>query len=312
MTDHLRIGTRGSPLALAQARWVQARLQAYHPQLQVSLTIIKTTGDKILDVPLAQVGGKGLFTKEIEQALWAGEVDLGVHSMKDVPAELPAGLVISTITAREDWRDALISQRYQRLQDIPPGGRIGTSSLRRRAQLLHQRPDLNILPLRGNVDTRLRKLAEDNLDAIILAVAGLKRLGLEHLITSYLAAQQMLPAIGQGALGLELRDHETRTLDLVACLDDPASRIAVQAERAFLARLEGGCQVPVAALGSLQNNRLYLEGLISDPEGRQLLQERVEGSPEEAEKLGSGLADTLLNRGGREILRQIYGRPLEV
>ena len=229
MTPQLRIGTRGSPLALAQARWVQAELETQHPHLTVSLTIIKTTGDKILDVPLAQVGGKGLFTKEIEQALLAGGVDLGVHSMKDVPAELPEGLMISTITAREDWRDALISHRYQRLDDIPAGGRIGTSSLRRRAQLLHHRPDLQILPLRGNVETRLRKLAEENLDAIILAVAGLNRLGLKHLITCYLPPEQMLPAIGQGALGLELRGPDTQTLNLVACLDDPASRVAVRA-----------------------------------------------------------------------------------
>ncbi|MBW1952713.1 MAG: hydroxymethylbilane synthase [Deltaproteobacteria bacterium] len=312
MTVQLLIGTRGSPLALAQARWVQARLEAHHPHLQVTLTIIKTTGDKILDVPLAQVGGKGLFTKEIEQALLAREVDLGVHSMKDVPAELPAGLTISTITTREDWRDALISHRYPRLEDIPAGGRIGTSSLRRRAQLLHQRPDLNIVPLRGNVDTRLRKLAEENLDAIILAVAGLKRLGLEHLITSYLPAPQMLPAIGQGALGLELRRQDTCSQELVACLDDPASRVAVRAERAFLARLQGGCQVPVAALGLLTEGRLTLEGLISDPEGRLLLREKVEGIPKDAETLGTSLAESLLDQGGREILSQIYGRPLNI
>ncbi|OPX19191.1 MAG: hydroxymethylbilane synthase [Desulfobacca sp. 4484_104] len=312
MTPQLRIGTRGSPLALAQARWVQAELETQHPHLTVSLTIIKTTGDKILDVPLAQVGGKGLFTKEIEQALLAGGVDLGVHSMKDVPAELPEGLMISTITAREDWRDALISHRYQRLDDIPAGGRIGTSSLRRRAQLLHHRPDLQILPLRGNVETRLRKLAEENLDAIILAVAGLNRLGLKHLITCYLPPEQMLPAIGQGALGLELRGPDTQTLNLVACLDDPASRVAVRAERAFLARLEGGCQVPVAGLGLLAEGRLNLEGLISDPEGRVLLRDRLTGNPEDAEDLGTSLADTLLQRGGREILSQIYGRPLDI
>ena len=198
------------------------------------------------------------------------------------------------------------------LMALPRGARVGTGSLRRRAQLLHQRPDLNIVPLRGNVDTRLRKLAEENLDAIILAVAGLKRLGLEHLITSYLPAPQMLPAIGQGALGLELRRQDTCSQELVACLDDPASRVAVRAERAFLARLEGGCQVPVAGLGLLAEGRLNLEGLISDPEGRVLLRDRLTGNPEDAEDLGTSLADTLLQRGGREILSQIYGRPLDI
>lgn len=308
MKEQLRIGTRGSPLALAQSRWVQAQLEARYPGLAVTLTIIKTTGDKLTEVPLAQIGGKGLFLKEIEQALLAGEVDLGVHSMKDVPAELPAELAISVITSREDWRDALISHQYHRLEDIPPGGRLGTSSLRRRAQLLYLRPDLEILPLRGNVDTRLRKLAAENMDAIILAVAGLKRLGLADRITCALSPTQMLPAIGQGALGLELRRQDARTRELVAFLDDPASRVAVQAERAFLARLQGGCQVPVAALGSVQDGQLFLEGMISDLDGRRLQRETVAGALDEAEALGSRLAESLLARGGREILSQIYGR----
>ncbi len=308
MTQTLRIGTRGSKLALAQANWVKAQIEGRHPEITVELVIIKTTGDKIQDVPLAQVGGKGLFTKEIEEAMLAGEVDLGVHSMKDVPTELPAGLTIGVISAREDVRDAFISRKYRSLAAVPAGGRIGTSSLRRKAQVLHVRPDLEVLTLRGNVDTRLRKLESEGFAAIILAAAGLKRLGLAHVITAYLEPEQMLPAIGQGALGIEYREGDAATREALAFLDDPAVHTATAAERAFLNRLQGGCQVPVAAYGQLKDGWLLLTGLIADVEGKTVYRDRISGAPGEAEALGRQLAEMLLARGGAAILSAVYGR----
>ena len=311
MKKQLRIGTRGSALALAQATLVQNQIQDHHPQITVELEIIKTTGDKIQDVPLAKIGGKGLFTKEIEMAILAGEVDLGVHSMKDVPTEVPDGLVIGITTIREDPRDAFISRKYQSLREIPPGGRIGTGSLRRKAQLLHLRPDLEIVPLRGNVDTRLRKLVEENLDAVILATAGLRRLGRAAEITAIIPETEMLPAIGQGALGLEYRQDDAETRNLLEFLDHPETKVTVAAERAFLARLEGGCQVPIAAKGSLKNGELILEGLIGDLTGTRIYREQVAGPPEAAEHLGRKLAQRLLQLGGAQILSEIYGRVFE-
>ncbi len=306
MPGSVRIGTRGSPLALAQTRWVEAQLQARHPGLATELVIIKTTGDKLKDVPLAQVGGKGLFIKEIEEALLAGEVDLAIHSLKDMPADLPPGCILGAVPVREDCRDAFISHRYASLGEIPPGGRVGTGSLRRKVQILHRRPDLQVAHLRGNVDTRLRKLETEGLDAIILAAAGLKRLGLGHIPKGYLAETEMLPAIGQGALGLEVRADDQKLLGLLKPLNHFPSQVAVTAERAFLGRLEGGCQVPVAALGRLEGDTLTLDALISDTEGRRVLQDRLQGRPEEAADLGRRLAEILLERGGREILRTIY------
>jgi len=311
MKKQLRIGTRGSALALAQATLVQNQIQDHHPQITVELEIIKTTGDKIQDVPLAKIGGKGLFTKEIEMAILAGEVDLGVHSMKDVPTEVPDGLVIGITTIREDPRDAFISRKYQSLKEIPRGGRIGTGSLRRKAQLLHLRPDLEIVPLRGNVDTRLRKLVEENLDAVILAAAGLRRLGRAAEITAVIPETEMLPAIGQGALGLEYRQDDAETRNLLEFLDHPETKVIVAAERAFLARLEGGCQVPIAAKGSLKNGELILEGLIGDLTGTRIYRQQVAGPPEAAEHLGRKLAQRLLQLGGAQILSEIYGRVLE-
>ncbi len=310
MPRPVRIGTRGSPLALTQTRWVEARLLEQHPGLVTELVIIKTTGDQLKDVPLAQVGGKGLFIKEIEEALLAGEVDLAIHSLKDMPAEMPPGCVLGAVPPREDCRDAFISQRYASLMEIPAGGRVGTGSLRRKVQVLHRRPDLEVVHLRGNVDTRLRKLETEGLDAIILAAAGLKRLGLGHIPRGYLAATEMLPAIGQGALGLEVRAGDQEMLDLLAPLNHVPTQVAVTAERAFLARLEGGCLVPVAALGSLADGVLSLEALISDLEGKQVLQDRLTGPPKEAASMGRLLAEMLLDRGGREILQAIYGRSL--
>ncbi len=303
----IRLGTRGSALALAQARWVQEQLTARHPHCRVELVVIKTTGDTLHDVPLAQVGGKGLFIKEIEEALLSGQVDLAVHSLKDLPAQVPAGLMLGAVPAREDHRDAFISKRYPNLEAIPAGGRIGTGSLRRRAQILHLRPDLEIVPLRGNVDTRLKKMESLGLDALILAAAGLNRLGLGQVYRGLLPETEMLPAVGQGALGLEVRAADRRLQELLAFLDHPPSRVAVTGERAFLARLEGGCLVPVAALGRETGGSLTLEGLISDLEGRRYLRDRVSGPEDQAWSLGMALADRLLSRGGREILAALSG-----
>lgn len=310
MPRTMRIGTRGSPLALAQTRWVETQLHSLHSGLATELVIIKTTGDKLKDVPLAQVGGKGLFIKEIEEALLAGEVDLAVHSLKDMPAEMPPGCVLGAVPPREDCRDAFISHRHASLGEIPAGGRVGTGSLRRKVQILHRRPDLEVVHLRGNVDTRLRKLESEGLDAIILAAAGLKRLGLGHIPQNYLSETEMLPAIGQGALGLEVRMDDQEMLDLLKPLNHYPTQVAVTGERAFLARLEGGCLVPVAALGRLENGSLTLEALISDLEGRHLLQDRLVGLPEEAASMGRHLAEMLLERGGGKILQEIYGRPV--
>ena len=309
MPRTIRIGTRGSALALAQTRGIEAQLQARHPGLATELVIIKTTGDKLKDVPLAQVGGKGLFIKEIEEALLAGTVDLAVHSLKDMPAEMPPGCVLGAVPPREDYRDAFISHRYDSLGEIPAGGRVGTGSLRRKVQILHRRPDLEVVHLRGNVDTRLRKLESEGLDAIILAAAGLKRLGLGHVPRGYLATTDMLPAIGQGALGLEVRGDDQEMLDLLKPLNHYPTQVAVTGERAFLARLEGGCLIPVAALGRLGDDSLTLEALISDLEGRRFLQHSLAGPPAEAHSLGDQLAEILLERGGKEILEEIYGRP---
>jgi len=306
----IRLGTRGSALALAQARWVAAQISGRYPACRVDLVIIKTTGDKITDVPLAQIGGKGLFIKEIEEALLQGRVDLAVHSLKDMPVEIPEGLMLGAVPPREDCRDAFLSSRYANLAEIPPGGRVGTGSLRRRVQLLHRRPDLEVVPLRGNVDTRLKKMETLGLDGLILAAAGLHRLGLGHVYRGCVPESDMLPAVGQGALGLEVRtaDHDLR--ELLTFLDDPRTRLAVTAERAFLARLEGGCVVPVAALGWVVGDALHLEALISDLNGRRLLRDRLCAPAAEAVALGTRLAETLLAQGGRQILGELYGRPL--
>jgi hydroxymethylbilane synthase len=306
----LRIGTRGSVLALAQAGWVQDRIARRHPGCRVELVVIKTTGDKIHDLPLAQVGGKGLFIKEIEEALIAGEVDLAVHSLKDMPAALPEGLVLTAVPPREDWRDAFISRQYATLAELPPGARVGTGSLRRRVQLLHARPDLEIVGLRGNVDTRLKKMEALGLDAIILAAAGLARLGLSHVAAGFLGPEEMLPAVGQGALGLEVRAGDRELREALAFLDHPETRAAVSGERAFLARLEGGCVVPVAALGRVAGETLTLEALISDLDGRGLIRRRRTGPGEAAASLGSSLAAELLDLGGRKILAELRAHPL--
>ncbi len=302
----LRIGTRGSQLALYQANWVRDELLRAHADLVVTLIKIKTTGDKIQDAPLAKIGGKGLFVKEIEEALLQDRIDLAVHSIKDVPTEFPEGLHLAAITKREDPRDVFISRDKTYLKDLPKGAKIGTSSLRRQAQLLHFRNDLEMIPLRGNLDTRLKKLLSMNLDGIVLALAGVKRLGLEEKITEIIPVEISLPAIGQGALGIETRKTDEEVERRIRFLNDPVTAIAVSGERAFLKKLEGGCQVPIAAYGQTTGTVLQLEGLVGTVDGKRLIRHRLEGPVEKAESLGVELAEILLSQGAREILDEVY------
>ncbi|NJN68910.1 MAG: hydroxymethylbilane synthase [Nitrospira sp.] len=301
------LGTRGSKLALCQSEWFQSKIQQVAPEVRVTLRKIQTSGDKIVDVPLAKIGGKGLFVKEIEDALLTGEIDFAVHSMKDVPAQLPDGLDILCIPPREDARDAFISRVGCSFQDLPVGATIGTASLRRQAQLLHARPDLKIAMLRGNLDTRLRKLKEGQFDAIILAAAGLHRLAWSQTITEYLPPMLSLPAIGQGALGIEGRVNDEFVRSIVSRLNDQATQTTVTAERAFLHRLEGGCQVPIAAYATLTAEHLALDGLVASVDGKTIIRDQIKGTPQQAHSLGVQLADRLLSRGGDKILREIYG-----
>jgi hydroxymethylbilane synthase len=277
-----------------------------HPELNVSLVTIKTTGDKIQDAPLAKIGGKGLFVKEIEEALLERKVDLAVHSIKDVPTEFPEGLRLSAITKRESPLDVLISRNGTGLKALPKGARIGTSSLRRQAQLLHFRNDFEMIPLRGNLDTRLRKLGELSLDGIVLAMAGVKRLGLEARITEVLPVEISLPAIGQGALGIETRTDDKGVEERIRFLNDQASAVTVTAERAFLKKLEGGCQVPIAAFATIQNTALHIDGLVGTTDGKRLIRHSLQGPLERAESIGTELADILLGKGAKEILDEIY------
>lgn len=305
MAPRITIGTRGSQLALWQANWVKQALERHHPGLDVDLTIIKTQGDKILDVPLAKVGGKGLFVKEIEEALLDGRIDLAVHSMKDMPSVIPEGLSIGAVPVREDPRDALIAKSAPSLESLPKGARIGTSSLRRASQLLHARPDVSIVPLRGNLDTRLRKLETENLDAIVLAVAGIKRLGLENRATEMLDPGVMLPAVGQGALCIEINAADPRILGLLAPMEDAATRHAVNAERGFLHRLEGGCQVPIAGHAVLDGDQLTLTGLVADLDGRRVVKAVRQGPIRNDRAIGVDLADNLIEMGAGEILEKL-------
>lgn len=345
--NRITIGTRGSKLALYQAEWVKSELQRLYPEIEVSLNKIKTTGDKILDVPLAKIGGKGLFVKEIEEALLRGEIDIAVHSMKDVPTELPEGLHLAAICKREDPRDALIiSQKSNAppppfvkggrrginaslIYALPEGARVGTSSLRRLCQLLNIRPDLKIVQLRGNLDTRLRKLDEGQFDAIIVAVAGIKRLGWAHRITEILEPEICLPAIGQGAIGIECRIDNKIINNMLRALHHKETSISVKAERSFLKRLEGGCQVPIAAYARIEegakskkqralntgkenlslvtrHSLMVMDGLVGSIDGKRIVRGHIEGRPEDFESLGTKLAEDLLSRGAREILAEVY------
>ncbi|MCL6230638.1 MULTISPECIES: hydroxymethylbilane synthase [Acinetobacter] len=302
----LKIATRQSPLALWQAEHIRARLEALHANLKVELVTFVTQGDKILDTPLAKIGGKGLFVKELEAALLDGRADLAVHSMKDVPMALPEGLSLAVICEREDPLDAFVSNTYNSFDDLPQGAKVGTSSLRRKCQILKQRPDLEIIDLRGNVGTRLSKLDAGNYDAIILASAGLKRLGLAERIRHTLEPVVSLPAVGQGALGLECRSQDQAVLDLILPLMHAETNACVRAERAFNAYLEGGCQVPIAGYATLENGQIHLEGRVGSVDGQTLLKAQQVGLPEQAEQLGVKLAQDLLAQGAGEILKALY------
>jgi hydroxymethylbilane synthase len=305
--QNLRIATRQSPLAMWQAEFVKAALLKHHPALTVELVGFTTRGDKILDSSLSKIGGKGLFVKELEQALLAGDADIAVHSMKDVPMEFPQGLGLLAMCEREDPRDALVSLRYNSRAALPAGAVVGTSSLRRQCQIKHQRPDLQIRDLRGNVQTRLKKLADGEFDAIILAAAGLKRLGLQDRITEYLADTVSLPAGGQGAVGIEGRLHDRHIQDLLRPLDHGDTALCVSAERALNRRLQGGCQVPIACYAVREGSQLWLRGLVGSMNGETILRAEQRGHTEQAEALGVQVAERLLQQGADRILAEWYG-----
>ena len=305
MKNTVKIGTRGSKLALWQANWVQSELQKKNPDLCFEIEVIKTKGDKILDVPLAKVGGKGLFVKEIEQALLDGNIDLAVHSMKDMPAEIPDGLCIGAVPLRENVNDVLISQKGICFSDLPEKATVGTSSLRRSSQLLNARQDIVIVPLRGNLNTRLKKLESGGMDAIVVAAAGVKRLGFEDKITQYFDNDTMLPAVGQGALCIEIREQDKNITQIVDELDHYHTRIIVLGERAFLHRLEGGCQVPIAAHGQIKENVFTLTGLVASVDGKTVIKNKMSGDEENSKNTGIKLAESLLAAGARELLESL-------
>lgn len=308
MTEIVRIATRRSPLALWQAEFVRGMLLGTTPGIKVELVKMVTKGDKILDSPLAKVGGKGLFVKELEQGMLTGDADLAVHSMKDVPVEFPEGLHLPVICEREDPRDAFVSNKYQTIDELPEGAVVGTSSLRRQCQIRAWRSDLDIHDLRGNVNSRLNKLDNGEYDAIILASAGLKRLGFDSRIASYLEPEFSLPAIGQGAVGIECRVDDPRINQLIASLNHEATAIRVRAERAMNHRLEGGCQVPIGGFAVLENGEIYLRGLVGEPDGSKMIRGEIRGRSQDAEELGIKLADELLAQGAKKILDSVYGR----
>lgn len=308
----LRIGTRGSPLALAQTHEVRERLKAAWPELSapgaIEIEVIKTTGDLVQDRPLAEIGGKGLFTKELDESMMDGRIDLAVHSMKDVPTVLPDGIVLPCILPREDVRDAFISLKYKSVADLPQGAVIGSASLRRGAQLLNRRPDLKVVNFRGNVQTRLRKLGEGEVDATLLAVAGLNRLGLEEHITAAISAEDMLPAVAQGAIGITCRADDYQAHHFLSLLNDGESMVRVKAERAFLLRLDGSCRTPIAALaemGAPEKEVLNFRGLIVSTDGRIIHATTRSGHPDDAEHMGKDAADELIGIAGADFFKQV-------
>ena len=307
MSREIRIATRKSALALWQAEYVKARLEAAHPHITVSLVPMVSRGDKLLDAPLAKIGGKGLFVKELETALMENEADIAVHSMKDVPMEFPEGLGLYCICEREDPRDAFVSNHYENFDALPSGAVVGTSSLRRQAQLLARRPDLKIQFLRGNVNTRLAKLDAGEYDAIILAAAGLIRLGFGERIRASISVEDSLPAGGQGAVGIECRTGDTELHELLQCMNDSHTALRVTAERALNRHLNGGCQVPIACYAVLEGNQLWLRGLVGQPDGALLLRAEGRAPNVEAEALGVRIAEELLQQGAGKILQDIYG-----
>jgi hydroxymethylbilane synthase len=306
MTQILRIATRKSPLALWQAEHVKQRLQDAHPGLEVELVTMSTQGDKILDTPLAKIGGKGLFVKELEQGMLEGRADIAVHSIKDVPMEFPEGLYLSIILEGEEPCDAFVSNKYNSVDELPKGAIVGTCSLRRACQLLNKRPDLQIKDLRGNVNTRLAKLDNGDFDAIILACAGLIRLEMADRIRQRIPSELILPAVGQGAVGIESRVGDAKTLALLSILDDKDTRDRVLAERAFNHRLNGGCQVPIACHAILEGDTLNIRGLVGETDGSRIIESTISGSRHDAEKIGTELADDLLAQGAKTILDKLY------
>ena len=302
---NIKIGTRGSSLALTQTNYTAERIMREMPQANIEICVIKTSGDIMQDVSLLQIGGKGVFVKEIEDALLAGSIDLAVHSMKDVPTEIPSGLTFAAVLPREDVRDVLVSRGNRKIEQMRKGAKIGTGSLRRASQLLAMLPDLEIVSLRGNLDTRLKKIETENLDGVIVAAAGVKRMGLTGKITQYLPVEIMLPAVGQGALGLEIRDNDSRLKEILARLNHAPAYTEVAAERSFLRHLGGGCRLPIAALGKQEGDKLSLEGLVAAPRGSGIIRDKVQGTAAGVEELGKKLADMILERGGRKLLELI-------
>lgn len=303
----LKIGTRGSKLAMWQANWVKESIEKQNPDINVEIRIIKTKGDKILDVPLAKIGGKGLFVKEIEEELLSEGIDIAVHSMKDMPGDIPEGLMIGAVPERENPFDVFISSSGCLLKDLKPGAAIGTSSLRRAAQLYHLRPDIRIVALRGNLDTRLKKLDGNDLDAIILAAAGVHRLGLKVRITEYLDENILLPAAGQGALCIEIRKNDSLTSESISNLDHFPTRAVVIGERAFLNRLQGGCQVPIAAYGKMDGKDIVLRGLVASLDGRKIISDSISGPNNHTESIGKELAERLISKGADKLLNELLG-----
>lgn len=304
--DTLKIGTRASKLAMWQAQWVKDTLRKNGWTGEIELIPINTKGDKILDSPLAKIGGKGLFVKEIEDSLIREEIDLAVHSMKDVPTKLVDGLTIGAVTAREDPRDALVSKDNNILRHLPEDAMVGTSSLRRQSQILHHFPRFQIVQIRGNVETRLRRIeGNEGLDAVIVAAAGLNRLGLYDRVTEYLPMDICLPAIGQGALGIEIREADKRIKDIIRDLDDPNTATAIRAERAFLTRLGGSCQVPIAGFAEVKGAEIFFEGMVASLDGARMIRDRVSAQPKDAHKLGVRLAEQLMAEGAAEILDEL-------
>jgi hydroxymethylbilane synthase len=300
---NIKIGTRGSKLALTQANLVADRLTKIDPGITTEICVIKTSGDIMQDVSLTKIGGKGVFVKEIEDALHSSAVDLAVHSMKDVPTETPAGLTFAAIMKREDVRDVLVSKDNRKMEFMPRGARIGTGSMRRASQLLAILPDLDIVPLRGNLETRLKKIETENLQGVILAAAGMKRLGLIEKISQYLPIETMLPAVGQGALGLEIRESDDNLSAILSKLNYAPTAAEITAERSFLRHLGGGCLMPIAAFGKLEGDLLTLEGLVAAPNGDSIIRDKVRGVIAEAAELGKILAEIILGKGGKELLK---------
>jgi hydroxymethylbilane synthase len=299
---NFKIGTRGSKLALTQTNFVADKIKKLITEADIEICIIKTSGDIMEDISLLKIGGKGVFVKEIEDALLSGAIDLAVHSMKDVPTEIPAGLEFSAVLQREDVRDILASKDNRKIEQMPRGARIGTGSLRRASQLLAVLPDIAIIPLRGNLDTRLKKIETEKLAGIIVAAAGMKRMGLAQKITQFLPVETMLPAVGQGALGLQIRKSDVDLAKICASLNDAKTTAEVTAERSFLRALGGGCRLPIAALGKLDGQMISLEGMVAAPNGTTVIRDKISGAKEEAEELGKRLAEIILERGGKKLL----------